>query len=179
MSIYDVVDAVPNHPAACPYCGGTRVNEGCLDGQIRPLCLNADGTVTCGEMSDGFDFSGPITLYCWGCSSTYILPAAVKETFDDKLQYEDALSHENPTKDEPGYIGNNVTYLAVPQIHGEDDAVHAALKAMLVCTLDSGLSGWMREHDPMALAQLQDAIDNLQNVLRLNGQDTVDLQRTT
>jgi hypothetical protein len=171
-----------NHPAACPYCDSRLVNQVCADYQLRVARLNRDDTITVGESDQGVDFDGAMLLHCNNCASTFVQPASVTEHYDDGLEDPveaamDLVGFKTPTKDDPRYIGNKVTWLALPQITGEDNAVHEALKAMLVCTLDSGLGGWMAEHDPSALQQLHDAITNLRHVLELNGLDTVNLQR--
>jgi hypothetical protein len=170
-----------SHPAACPYCGGTIANQVCADYQLRPARLNSDGSVTIGEFDQGVDFDGAMLLHCYNCSSTYVQPAVVTEHYDsdlaDPIDAAWDFGKRPPGKDDPGYVGNTVTWIAAPQVNGQDNAVHDALKAMLVCTLDETHSAWMAEHDPIALRQLRGAIVRLQHVLELNGLDTLEPQR--
>ena len=99
------------HPAACPYCGGTTVNQAQPDYLVRPARLNDDGSIVVGAVIDGADFSGLSLLFCHGCNSTYAQPTEVPETFDGDLSID---YPETPAEGHPDYRGWGVTWTPVP-----------------------------------------------------------------
>ena len=99
------------HPAACPYCLGTVVNQCQPDYLLRPAVLNDDGTITVGDVVDGTDFNGPNLLFCHGCSSTYVQPADVTETYDKDLKVEYPSA---PSPGDPDYTGMGVAWTPTP-----------------------------------------------------------------
>lgn len=100
------------HPAACPHCGGTVVNQAQPDMLLRHVRLNDDGSITIGDPSDSCDFTGPDILFCHGCGSEFVQPAGVTEHYDSglKVEYPKPIS-----KDDPNHIGAKVTYMGFDQ----------------------------------------------------------------
>lgn len=99
----------PAHPAACPHCGGTIVNQAWADMMLAPARLNPDGSITVGDHDQHADFSGLNILFCHTCGSDYVQPASVVETFNDSCC--DEITIRTPSKGEPGYIGADVIWL--------------------------------------------------------------------
>lgn len=103
-----------SHPAACPYCGGTIVNQAQPDMQLRHAQLNDDGSIIVGDVVDAADFQGPCLLFCHSCGSTYEQPANVVEHYHSELK----LTYEGrvPGPADDKYIGNDVRWIVEPVI---------------------------------------------------------------
>lgn len=107
------------HPHACPYCGSTAVGGATLDGQCRWVLLLDDGTIQASADSDSaWDWKGEDLLYCYGCSSTYPIPADAVVRWEDWDGMRDQVLPQPPSKGEDGYIGNDVTWTIRP-VDGE------------------------------------------------------------
>lgn len=99
-----------SHPAACPHCGGTIVNQAQPDLLLRDARLNDDGSITVGESDLQADFTGPMVLFCHTCGSDYPQPSEVVEHFDE------ALKVSYPPGVQPGdahYVGARVKWTCV------------------------------------------------------------------
>lgn len=98
-----------SHPAACPYCGGTKVNIVVIDELLAAAVLRDDGTILMGDTDDHGQWRGPDMLFCHGCSSTYVIPEGVRVDLDDSLVEESPA--RSPLAHEPGYIGAEVQWV--------------------------------------------------------------------
>lgn len=99
------------HPAACPYCAGTTVNQVQADYLLRHAVLDSDGTITVGDVIESVDFDGPSLLFCHGCASTYVQPATVEERSDETLE----VAYPPSVKPgDPAYRGMGVAWTPVP-----------------------------------------------------------------
>lgn len=94
------------HPAACPYCGGTIINQCETVFRTRPAQLNDDGSIlVVGDML--FDSPGPSLLFCHGCTSTYPQPAEVPQHYDAALEVDYPPA---PAPGDPAYRGIGVAW---------------------------------------------------------------------
>lgn len=135
------------HPAACPHCGSTTVNQVQPDNQLRPARLNDDGSITIGDMVEGVDFTGPSLLFCHGCSSTYVQPAAVTEHFDQSVKNDVYDGVTVPGKDEPGYIGRNVRWLAIPDDVALGELIRAESETTAAMLYEALHTAWIHLYD--------------------------------
>lgn len=114
-----------SHPAACPYCGGTIVNQAQPDFLLRDVRLNVDGSISVGQVTDSSDFHGASILFCHGCGSEYPQPKDVVERYEDslKVNYDyKATAHRG----DPQYLGHTVRYEvhAMPNQEPSDGNAH-------------------------------------------------------
>lgn len=103
------------HPAACPYCKGTAVNQCQPVFLVRPAVLKADGSIAVGDCSEDATLdsgeAGPRLLVCHGCNSTFVQPAQVPQYLDPALE----VSYPDPpSPGQPGYVGMGVAWTPAP-----------------------------------------------------------------
>lgn len=98
---------MPKHPAACPHCGGTIVNQFQLSYLVAPAILKPDGTIVVGDSDVGDRLEGQDLLFCFTCNSTYPQPAEVPVLNDNEV---DGTYPEPPPPGDPRYRGMGVTW---------------------------------------------------------------------
>lgn len=92
------------HPAACPYCGGTTICMVPPDRLAQPVRLNADGSLQYGAADGIIPTSGIDSLFCFGCSSTYLIPTDIHVKYVTDGLPPQTYPHA-PLKGDAGYIG--------------------------------------------------------------------------